>query len=72
MSSEGCEPVMPIQSVTQQLQIKMALILNVNLLGRMWDPAADYNGCLAHFKFLKRATNDHYYLHYIMQLFLED
>jgi hypothetical protein len=24
--------------------------LNLNLLGRVWQPAADYNGCLADFK----------------------
>jgi hypothetical protein len=28
--------------------------LNLNLLGWEWQPAADNNGCLARFKFLKK------------------
>jgi hypothetical protein len=31
--------------------------LNMNLLGEMWQSAADYNGCLARFKFLKSMPN---------------
>jgi hypothetical protein len=38
------------------------LFLNLNMLGRVWEPTADYNGCLARFIFKKSAPNNHYYL----------
>jgi hypothetical protein len=47
------------------LQIVMAAwrtLLNLNLLGWVWQPHADYTGCLAHFKFKKSLPNGHYYL----------
>jgi hypothetical protein len=31
-------------------------------MGRVWEPTADYNGCLAHFKCKKREPNEYYYL----------
>jgi hypothetical protein len=36
--------------------------LNLNLLGQVWQPAANYNGCLASFKLKEKAANCHYYL----------
>jgi hypothetical protein len=35
--------------------------LDLNLLGRVWEPAADYSGCVAHFKLKKSAPNGYYY-----------
>jgi hypothetical protein len=34
--------------------------LNFNMLGRVWKPAVDYNGCLARFKLKKSAPNGHH------------
>jgi hypothetical protein len=39
---------------------RLVLVLNLNLLGQVWQPAFDYNGRLEPFKFLKRLG--HYYL----------
>jgi hypothetical protein len=42
------------------LQIKMpagTLVSNLNLLGGVWKPAANYNGCLARFQFLRKCAN---------------
>jgi hypothetical protein len=36
--------------------------LNLNLRCRVWQPAADYNGCLAPFKLKKSVPNGHYCL----------
>ncbi len=52
MSSEGCaaHPV----GYNSPLQTKLAIwriFYNLNLLARVWEPATDYNGCLAQFKF---------------------
>ncbi len=47
------------------LEIVMAFwstFFNLNLLGRVWQPAADYNSCLVHLKFENKAPNGHYYL----------
>ncbi len=44
----------PSSKVEQLMQIKMAIwrsFLNLNMLDRVREPAADYNGCLARFKF---------------------
>jgi hypothetical protein len=41
------------------LQIVMSVwytFLNLNLLGRVWQPGADYDGCLAVFKFKIKCT----------------
>jgi hypothetical protein len=38
------------------------LFFTLNLLGWVWQPAADYSGCLACFGFKKSAPNGHYYL----------
>ncbi len=41
------------------LQIVMAIwstFLNLNLLGRVWEPAVDYEGCWARFIFLKKSA----------------
>jgi hypothetical protein len=35
---------------------RLVLVLNLNLLGQVWQPAADYNDFLAPFKFLKRCA----------------
>jgi hypothetical protein len=34
-----------------------ALFLNLNFMGWVWQPAADYNGCLVGCKFKNSATN---------------
>jgi hypothetical protein len=35
---------------------------NLNLLGQVWQPSADNNCCLSHFKFKKSVPNGHNYL----------
>jgi hypothetical protein len=35
--------------------------MNLNLLGQVWQPAANYNGCLQRFKFKKNVPNGNYY-----------
>jgi hypothetical protein len=49
--------VLPIQlGATARCRLKWpfdALLLNLNLLDQVWQPAADYNGCLARFKLKK-------------------
>jgi hypothetical protein len=52
MSSEGCDAHL-VGYTSARCRLKWHLFFNLNLLGRVWEPTADYNGCLAHFKFLK-------------------
>jgi hypothetical protein len=40
-------------SLLQIIMADGALFLNLILLGRVWQPNADYNGSLAHFKLKK-------------------
>jgi hypothetical protein len=59
--------VLPVHSgTTSRCRLKWslgALFLNLNMLGRVWEPDADYNGFFAHFQLKKKnSPNGHYYM----------
>ncbi len=54
--ANAAHPVGCDSSLQLVMAVWRALLLNLNFLGRVWQPAADNNGSVAHFKFSKKCT----------------